>query len=176
MAPDLYSSLPLVTPRSIRLLELDENDRSADCGRFIANLRVVSLDEEPEFDALSYVWSQATTMSHSVLCGCHEIKVTQSCYLALLYLRQKVKRLSIWVDAICIDQQGEEEKRHQLPLMQAIYTHAKTVYIWLGIGNCATARAMNFFSTGVLRDQCLRDKETQLWKRFSGFSYLKDIT
>ena len=38
----------------------------------------------------------------------------------------------MWIDAICIDQENEKEKEHQLPLMAEIYAKARSVVVWLG--------------------------------------------
>ncbi|OQV07916.1 hypothetical protein CLAIMM_12270 [Cladophialophora immunda] len=51
---------------------------------------------------------------------------------------------TIWVDAICINQDDEAEKSRQIRLMSAIYRGATEVFIWLGDGNERTNRAMSY--------------------------------
>ena len=51
---------------------------------------------------------------------------------ALRGLRQKYRSITIWVDALCIDQTDGEEKSWQVPLMKSIYSKAETVHAWLG--------------------------------------------
>lgn len=46
----------------------------------------------------------------------------------------KRKTESFWVDAICIDQENVEERRHQVQRMSYIYREAEQVVIWLGEG------------------------------------------
>jgi hypothetical protein len=41
-------------------------------------------------------------------------------------------RFPIWIDAICINQQDNEEKDHQVQHMGEIYRNAKLVVVWLG--------------------------------------------
>jgi hypothetical protein len=51
---------------------------------------------------------------------------------ALKQLRQPTKDIRLWVDAICIYQQDEVEKVHQVSIMRDIYSGAEDVLIWLG--------------------------------------------
>jgi hypothetical protein len=61
--------------------------------------------------------------------------------------------LTIWVDAICINQDDEDEKMAQILLMKDIYSHAETVYIWLGLGSASTDRAIHYLmNTGFVRN------------------------
>ncbi|KAK5114162.1 hypothetical protein LTR62_002732 [Meristemomyces frigidus] len=39
---------------------------------------------------------------------------------------------SIWIDALCIDQNNEEEKRQQVAMMGEIFSTAREVIVWLG--------------------------------------------
>jgi hypothetical protein len=38
----------------------------------------------------------------------------------------------IWIDYVCINQANINERNHQVSLMSAIYSNAKTVVVWLG--------------------------------------------
>jgi hypothetical protein len=38
----------------------------------------------------------------------------------------------LWVDAVCIDQQNDDEKAHQVASMASIYARANRVIVWLG--------------------------------------------
>ncbi|KAM7203888.1 Heterokaryon incompatibility protein (HET) domain containing protein [Rhypophila sp. PSN 637] len=51
---------------------------------------------------------------------------------ALVHLRRKHKRVTIWADALCINQQDDEEKNWQVGLMTQIYSTATHVHAWLG--------------------------------------------
>ncbi|KAK0710523.1 heterokaryon incompatibility protein-domain-containing protein [Apiosordaria backusii] len=61
-----------------------------------------------------------------------EVKVTSSLHLALRYLRSRSKTRTLWIDAICINQEDEDEKQVQIQLMQVIYANAWRVVVWLG--------------------------------------------
>jgi hypothetical protein len=38
----------------------------------------------------------------------------------------------LWIDAVCINQDNEEEKEHQIQLMARIYSQANRLVVWLG--------------------------------------------
>jgi hypothetical protein len=137
---ELYQSLPLSkTSRCIRVLDVypAKNEHEPITG----DLHIVNLDEHPKFSALSYVWGIDASPEY-INCGNSKVKVTQSCYSALRHLMTLFGRLTIWVDAICINQANSEEKQHQLPLMGDIYTGAVQTYVWLGEGDELSDDAM----------------------------------
>jgi hypothetical protein len=51
---------------------------------------------------------------------------------ALSHLRDPSIERIIWVDAVCINQNDDPEKKHQIGLMSKIYSQANRVIIWLG--------------------------------------------
>ncbi|KAH8773814.1 heterokaryon incompatibility, partial [Diaporthe sp. PMI_573] len=69
----------------------------------------------------------------------HQIEVPWNCVDALWHLRKAHRPtlknyLTIWVDSICIDQNDDEEKDHQINFMAKIYASAEVTYFWLGSG------------------------------------------
>lgn len=139
----LYGPLPPQTPRSayIRVLDL-HRDTKDPSEPLRGTLRVVDLRQCPRFAALSYVWGEYSEIPNTIRCGSHEFPITKNCDDALRSLRGFYGPITIWVDAICINQQDEEEKTNQIHLMEEIYTWAHTVYAWLGEGSQGTDRAM----------------------------------
>lgn len=63
-------------------------------------------------------------------------KIGHNMYLALLYLRSSTLSLSIWIDAVCINQNDEKERNSQIALMSFIYKRAAKVIAWLGTKAC----------------------------------------
>jgi hypothetical protein len=51
---------------------------------------------------------------------------------ALRYLREDDKPVTLWIDALCINQADETEKGEQILRMAAVYANATPVLIWLG--------------------------------------------
>ena len=148
MSTLLYSQVALPS-NAIRLLHL-RDDGSRYGTDVVGTISIASLLDKPRFDALSYVWGKRSQHVPKLVCGTAIIDLTENCYAALWHLRRKLGEVTIWVDAICIDQHNEVEKSKQIALMESIYTDAKHVYVWLGFSTPATRRAMIFLSYGVL--------------------------
>ncbi|RSL46442.1 hypothetical protein CEP54_013842 [Fusarium duplospermum] len=130
VASPLYKRLNPGTPE-IRLLEVP-SDGSEDWG-----LVIVSLDDKPEYYALSYVWGEKKDLKKIVLRG-QDMEVTPNLASALSRIRSgnlgetptPVKYL--WVDAICINQEDNEERSQQVQFMHRIFKCAEVVFSWVG--------------------------------------------
>ncbi|PMD33029.1 hypothetical protein L207DRAFT_518383 [Hyaloscypha variabilis F] len=61
-----------------------------------------------------------------------DVKIRQNLFDALLSLRLTDVARTLWVDAICINQENIEERNHQVSQMAAIYGQAQSVVVWLG--------------------------------------------
>ncbi|KAN0095038.1 HET domain containing protein [Hyaloscypha variabilis] len=129
-----YIHRPLLDARSIRVLALEPAHSLAD--PLHCRLDDVSLDDASKspYNALSYVWG-ARTGDRAIQCEGRIMLVTESCELALRYLRHESATRTLWVDAICINQQSVAELNQQVPLMADIYRLAEKVTIWLGVGS-----------------------------------------
>ena len=95
----------------------------------------------PKFEALSYAWGDGT-LCQRLFCNNSAIKITQSLFDALIHLRHPKATRKLWADAVCIDQNNNDEKIEQLPHMKDIYQHADQVVIWLGLADASTSRAL----------------------------------
>ena len=117
--------------RSIRLLEISRaNDESdpVSC-RFIP----ASLDENPSYHALSYVWGDPQVTTPVILDG-SEVPVTTNLKSALRHLRRRTDLYPrrLWADALCINQKDIAERNYQIGMMKDIYSKAIAVFAWLG--------------------------------------------
>ncbi|KAF3003576.1 hypothetical protein E8E13_006533 [Curvularia kusanoi] len=72
--------------------------------------------------------------------------VTQNLSLALQSLRTPHEDRILWIDAICIDQNNDKERGHQVRQMGSIYAKAEQVLIWLGSATRETDLAFDFMS------------------------------
>jgi hypothetical protein len=95
------------------------------------NLIHVSLNDKPEYEALSYTWGN-TEEGRWISLGGFRRKVTANLEIALRYLRSETQRRALWVDAICINQADLQEKADQIPKMRRIYASAAAVLAWTG--------------------------------------------
>jgi hypothetical protein len=90
----------------------------------------VALDDpkRPEFAALSYTWGNP---SHKVpiFINKKRFQLIKSAHQALSGAASSV---NFWVDAVCINQNDNNEKSQQVLLMADIYSLANTTDIWLG--------------------------------------------
>ncbi|KAK4498285.1 hypothetical protein PRZ48_010943 [Zasmidium cellare] len=85
----------------------------------------------PPFEALSYVWGDSTKQ-RNILLNNRSFGITENLAAALSRVRLPETSRILWVDAICINQQDDHEKGHQVILMGNIYQRAKMVLAWIG--------------------------------------------
>ncbi|PKK42524.1 hypothetical protein CI102_13592 [Trichoderma harzianum] len=114
------------------------------------SLRVVNLDDNPCYNALSYTWGPPSreaaargmdsTPACRIKCNGESILVTQNLFDCLQQFAHGSNPMELWIDAICIHQGGEEQNQ-QVNLMADIYRQAKKVTIWLGKADEHTHRA-----------------------------------
>lgn len=140
-----------------RLLHLDPPAGEGPVLR--GRLEVASLKSEPTpvFAAVSYVWGTSREENHYIACYSArasvetQIPITANCYSMIKRLQPRCGSLPVWIDAICTNQNDDEEKTRQLPLMGRIYSLATTVVIWLGDGDLASDAAMACFDSRTKR-------------------------
>ncbi|KAH7121432.1 heterokaryon incompatibility protein-domain-containing protein [Dactylonectria macrodidyma] len=113
--------------RQIRLLELSPGKPGS---RVSARLIHVSLNGNPRYDALSYMWGPPRPSYTVSIEGC-PFTVGRNLRKALDDLRWPDKPRIVWTDAICINQTDTKEKETQIQLMRAIYAGANTVCAWI---------------------------------------------
>lgn len=133
-----YSALP---ERSIRLLELSSNV----AGDLIFNLNDVEVVQSPPFYALSYAWG-TDEATESIACNGLTMKIRANLCEAIrtLFNTPIGIAIPIWIDAICINQQDDEEKAVQVSRMGEIYRRALQVVVWLGPSGEDSDLAMNW--------------------------------
>lgn len=140
----IYHPLRLMHIRVLDILPVDSLAPDSDNALVRAKIRVIDLQNEPIFTALSYVWGNFWPEPDFILCEDVKVNVSINCKSALINLRRKLGNFCVWVDAVCINQKDGPEKEQQIPLMCKIYTLAQAVYIWLGEGTSETDRAMAY--------------------------------
>jgi hypothetical protein len=67
--------------------------------------------------------------------------------------------LTIWIDAICINQDDNLERSAQVQIMGSIYQTAKRLRIWLGEHSPNTIAAIENFSVADMRTKMFLDGE-----------------
>ncbi|KAK1689361.1 heterokaryon incompatibility protein-domain-containing protein [Colletotrichum godetiae] len=143
LSDGIYSPLNRET-KSTRLLQFQhqQEDESLQC-----TLATHSLNDAPPFIALSYVWG-APEPTYDITINEVIFKVRENLWHALQRLahianndencisRQKksgtVLPKYFWVDAVCINQDDNSERGHQVGLMKDIFSTAHFVISWIG--------------------------------------------
>lgn len=130
-ASELYHALD-PWKHEIRVLTvLPRGDDAVEAADIQCLLRTVSLDDEPSYKALSYVWGTDLPSDMITIHG-EAIAVRKNLATALQQLQQIYEPLHIWVDAICINQTDNKEKSLQVQMMARIYESCSEASVWLG--------------------------------------------
>jgi hypothetical protein len=134
--------------RLVEILSPGTETLPAEC-----RLATVSLLENTNFTALSYVWGDPAVTKNIILDG-STISVTTNLADALDCVKQHWQQrypyrdansLRLWVDAICINQKDVKERNQQVQLMRSIYSQAELVLSWLGSGDEEMCLALRTF-------------------------------
>jgi hypothetical protein len=138
---DLFKYVPIdLEQPGIRLLRLFKGrERNIECELFQTWLYGESTIP---YEALSYTWGDKKTFDYINVNG-RSHGITRNLYHALYHMRLHNRDRILWVDAICIDQENERERGHQVQQMGAIYNQAERVIIWLGLPTHETNLVMD---------------------------------
>lgn len=124
---DQVDLLTMLEPGQIRLLHIAPGDGP----RITCTTSIVPLNSAPPYDALSYTWGLPNPSQEIELCG-EACQIRSNLQSALQNLRHKDQEQTIWIDAICINQNDDAERTSQVKMMADIYLRARHVYIWIG--------------------------------------------
>jgi hypothetical protein len=141
-----YSTPPPYEPlgdRQIRLVTIDASNPAS--SSISCEMTVHDMSRAPPYKGLSYVWGDAKVTSAIALNGV-TVEHTSNLIAALHRLRQLGGGTTThyWIDAICINQQDNDEKSRQVRLMGEIYGNAVETVAWLGPEADDSNLAMSF--------------------------------
>jgi hypothetical protein len=105
-------------------------------------LDIISRQNAPYYDALSYVWGDPS-QKHTISISGQMLGVSQNLNIALQYLRYIDEPRTLWIDAICIDQTNLNERSSQVRIMAQIYQFAGCVLLWLGEADASSEVAFD---------------------------------
>ena len=124
---DAFTYCGLLQSKNIRLLEVIP---ASELGTLAVRLIEKNLDNA-EFEALSYVWgSQAEKLP--IKCNDCWLSIGSNLHDALCERRRRGSTALLWADAICINQDSNQEKTCQVRLMRDIFAKADRVIVWIG--------------------------------------------
>jgi hypothetical protein len=162
-----YQALPADDPRVLRVLNIAPGEGSSTiiCAlELVAGLPHDDEVNEPgasrfpaaEYEALSYCWGDLTktlliTLNNS------KFGISQNLEAALRHLRKPDVERTVWVDAICINQGDDDEKKREVARMRAIYHSAQCVVVWFGTNSADSDAALDFAESlfRVFQNYCI---------------------
>ncbi|KAI0881513.1 HET-domain-containing protein [Annulohypoxylon maeteangense] len=89
------------------------------------------IGNSPPYEAISYVWGD-TRDKVNIICNGKPLIISANLDAVLRHFRFPSDKRTLWVDAVCINQNDDEERGRQVGRMKDIYSKAMEVLIWLG--------------------------------------------
>lgn len=115
-------------PGEIRLINLLPGQTQ---DPLVCDLLPTSIDTNPSYKALSYTWGSFDKTA-SIATNTTPLPITSNLDEALRHIRHETLNQTLWVDAMCINQDNIPERNEQVRMMSRIYSSASEVIIWLG--------------------------------------------
>jgi hypothetical protein len=125
----------------------------------------------PSYQALSYVW-ETGQQTEELLTPDGILTITGSLHNALRSLRRKNRAITLWVDAICINQKDEKEKVKQIRLLPVIFQKASFAYAFLEGGESINTAMEMLIQVGV---KAAKEKRSRLHRFGDGVEDKHDI-
>ncbi|OCK79113.1 HET-domain-containing protein [Lepidopterella palustris CBS 459.81] len=144
MAVFEYSPIDLEGP-AFRLVRILAADLFSDIQCELFEAWYTECNGGMPYEALSYTWG-GTEKTAKISVNGSEMYITKNLYEALQHLRFPDRDRILWVDAICIDQNNNKERGHQVQQMSNIYREADRVTVWLGLGTLETDLVMDYMN------------------------------
>lgn len=107
------------------------------------------------YETISYAWGDPTVRS-SILVDDKLLDVPASAERVIRRVRRETDR-TIWIDAVCINQEDLDERGHQVSLMGNIYNRSVGNIVWLGDSKESSPAAIA--TLDALWDEILRETD-----------------
>ncbi|KAH9206467.1 heterokaryon incompatibility protein-domain-containing protein [Leptodontidium sp. 2 PMI_412] len=105
-----------------------------------------------KYEALSWRWGDEKNGKYAVMIHkdgkLHRKRVSETLGLALKYLRFEEERF-LWIDAICINQDKDDERSSQVAMMSLVYAAATKACVWLGEDDVESTMAIKFIREDI---------------------------
>ncbi|KAI1805391.1 heterokaryon incompatibility protein-domain-containing protein [Daldinia bambusicola] len=156
----IYEALP-ADGSQIRLVTVHPGETTESVKCTVENFPFVENSDSHSYEALSYVWGDATNSTFISLNGT-SFQVTRNLESALRGLRLQDRKRIVWIDALCINQADIQERNQEVRRMGNIYSQAEHVVVWLGPdttiqGECVADKTINLLNS--LADASPQDPE-----------------
>ena len=111
-------------------------DRHYPIENYDESYEIEANQNQPIYEALSYNWGSAADTEIATVedlpSQISTLSIGQNLAIALRHLRHSNNPRTLWIDAICINQEDLQERSNQVVRMGDIYQLASRVIIWLG--------------------------------------------
>lgn len=98
-------------------------------------IRTFDIKDAPKYIALSYVWG-SSSLKKVILVNGQGFAVGSNVFSFLKTFRNHIDNTRyLWIDQLCIDENKNSERSHQVRMMAQIYKGSYLTLIWLGEGN-----------------------------------------
>lgn len=154
MATNTYTKL-IEERKQIRLVKIEPGNFEDDIH---VHLSIVSLEDQPVYEALSYTWGDLNVTAPISLDG-KPFHVTTNMEAALRRLRPNREPRTMWIDAICINQGDMAERSSQVKLMGGIYKSSTKTILWLGEEDDETGPAMCILKSWARDEHLMESKD-----------------
>ena len=104
-----------ILPRTLHAM----GDTEIQCELFCTNV-----ERAPHYKAFSYNWGDASNPHHLILLNGYAFVVRQNLWETLNHFQPEIGELIIWIEAICIEQNNNLERNHQVANMKTVYKSA----------------------------------------------------
>lgn len=98
------------------------------------------------YHCLSYTWGTGEATSELTLNG-QLFPIRKNLENALRSLRSKVSKTTVWINAICIDQENVREQSRQVARMNQIFKKADCILVWLREADKDNDLALDFIAS-----------------------------
>ncbi|KAN0105882.1 HET domain containing protein [Hyaloscypha variabilis] len=131
--PNHYKYHPIDPKGEIRILIL-QPPSSPDEAELHCEITTAKFSDNPSYEAISYCWG-SDVFPETLYLPSGTLAITENLASGLRRFRLHDQPRRLWADAVCINQQDDEEKGYQVALMATIFRNAECVLVWLGESN-----------------------------------------
>ena len=133
------------SPMSGREIRLVEISHTASSRGLVFNFVTTDLDDPCHYDALSWTWG-LPVLDYQDSGNFGRCPITSNLLSFLGLVSHTAPGARWWIDALCINQEDNEEKDQQIWMMANIYEKAQRVIVWLGQADTDSDIAMRLMS------------------------------
>ena len=149
-----YHNLP---KEHIRLFMLFPGEGDAPLKGAIYSL---PFDDAGIYRTLSYVWGDTEQQMHPLVTPEGSVQITDALKAILEKLRMRMKSVTLWIDALCVNQADPVEKAQQIRLLPGIFQEATCTLAFLGAdndGDAAIEMLLQVRAKAVVKDKLETD-------------------